>query len=152
DLLRKDDVELQQVDLNDVVRVVHDILKPQATDMGCLLTLDDCDHLLPVRADPVHLQQVVLNLALNRIDTMAGSMSENRHILFQTRMGGVPAFACSVADRGAGIPAGQLQSIFEPFFTVKKRDSELGLPISREIIEGFGGRIWAENRAGGGTI
>jgi two-component system sensor histidine kinase KdpD len=61
----------------------------------------------------------------------------------------------SVNDRGIGIPAGDLEHIFEKFYRVERPEkisgTGLGLSISRGIIEAHGGRIWAENRSGGGT-
>jgi two-component system sensor histidine kinase KdpD len=61
----------------------------------------------------------------------------------------------SVNDRGIGIPADDLEQIFEKFYRVQRPDkisgTGLGLSISKGIIEAHGGRIWAENRPGGGT-
>jgi two-component system sensor histidine kinase KdpD len=60
-----------------------------------------------------------------------------------------------VSDRGIGIPAGDLERIFEKFYRVQRPENVsgtgLGLSISRGIIEAHGGRIWAENRPGGGA-
>jgi len=60
-----------------------------------------------------------------------------------------------VSDRGIGIPAGELERIFEKFYRVHRPESisgtGLGLSICKGIVETHGGRIWAENRPGGGT-
>jgi signal transduction histidine kinase len=58
----------------------------------------------------------------------------------------------SIADSGIGIPSHQLSTIFETFFTTKQHGTGLGLSIARTIIETYGGRIWAENRAEGGAM
>jgi PAS domain S-box-containing protein len=152
ELLRKDEIELQTVDLNEAVRVVHEILKPQATDMGCVFSLEHRQNVLPVHADPIYLQQVVLNLALNGMDAVTNSPKGQREVIFQTDRAGEFTATVSVSDSGGGIPAERLEGIFEPFFTTKKRGSGLGLSISRGIIEALGGKLWAENRAGGGAV
>jgi two-component system sensor histidine kinase KdpD len=60
-----------------------------------------------------------------------------------------------VSDRGIGIPADDLERIFEKFYRVQRPEkisgTGLGLSISKGIVEAHGGRIWAENRTGGGT-
>lgn len=59
-----------------------------------------------------------------------------------------------VADRGPGLPAGQEEKIFEKFYQVwpgRTRGAGLGLTICRSVVEAHGGRIWAENRPGGGV-
>lgn len=152
DLLQKDEIELQRTDLNEVVRVVHEILTPQAADMGCVLRVDHWQNELPVHADPIYLEQVVLSLALNGMDAIANKHAGERQVVLQTGMAGDSTVVCSVADSGDGIPADQLEGIFELLFTTKKRGSDLGLSISRGIIESFSGKIWAENRNGGGAI
>ena len=58
----------------------------------------------------------------------------------------------SVSDSGTGIPNDKLKEIFETFYTTKPQGTGLGLSIARTIIETYGGRIWAENRAGGGAV
>lgn len=73
-----------------------------------------------------------------------------------TEPGPARAVRVSVTDTGVGIPPGELESIFEKFVQSSRTRSNaggtgLGLSICREIVEAHGGRIWAENRAGGGS-
>jgi len=58
----------------------------------------------------------------------------------------------SISDNGAGIPEDKLQDIFEAFYTTKSQGTGLGLSIVRTIVLGYGGKIWAENRSGGGAV
>ena len=66
----------------------------------------------------------------------------------------------SVADRGPGIPTADLERVFDKFYRVMETQtratratgSGLGLAVSRGLVEAHGGRIWAENREGGGAI
>ena len=66
-LLRSGEPELQKINLNDVVCVIHEILKPHAAEVGVELKMHPWQSVLAVRADPTWLQQVVLNLALNAL-------------------------------------------------------------------------------------
>src|SRR5215472_17466180 len=80
-LVARKKYDLQDVDLNEVVRVVRDILAPQAVEMGVALTADPAARTLPVRADAIQLQQVVLNLALNGIDAMRTCSTGQRRMV-----------------------------------------------------------------------
>jgi signal transduction histidine kinase len=62
------------------------------------------------------------------------------------------AVEVSVEDFGIGIPPDRLNKIFDAFYTTKRQGTGLGLPITRTIIESYGGKIWAENRPGGGAM
>jgi signal transduction histidine kinase len=107
--------------------------------------------MLAVRADPTWLQQVVLNLTLNAVDATMNNFPGRRRIVMETRQVGQSKAGLSVSDTGTGIPAHQLASIFEPFAS-KRGGSGLGLSTSRGIVEAFGGKIWAKNKAGGGAV
>jgi signal transduction histidine kinase len=150
-LLKKSDSEPQLVDVNDVVRVMTDILGAEAASRGVVLTADLDQRRLPARADPVHLQQVVLNLALNGMDAMLNRAPGRRHMIVVTALTDGSMIRVAVSDSGTGVPPDKLKDVFEPFFTTKRQGMGLGLSIARTIIERSGGRIWAENRAGGGA-
>jgi signal transduction histidine kinase len=107
---------------------------------------------LPVLADPVHLQQVVLNLVLNGFDALLDCMAGERRIVLRTATVGGSTVEVSVSDTGTGIPTDKLERIFEPFFTTKGHGTGLGLSIARSIIETYAGKIWAENQPGGGAV
>jgi signal transduction histidine kinase len=69
----------------------------------------------------------------------------------------VPAVQIGVSDHGVGIPAGELESVFDKFVQSSSTKSGsggtgLGLSISREIVQGHGGRMWASTNPGGGTL
>ena len=100
----------------------------------------------------MHLQQVLLNLILNGMDALNGASPEDRRVSVAVRLQWArgPSRSPS-ATHGPGIPADALAQIFNPFFTTKPNGMGMGLAISRTIIEAHGGRIWAENRHGGGA-
>ena len=108
--------------------------------------------MLPVRADAVHLQQVILNLALNAMDAMLNCVPGSRKITLETMLVGQTEAEVSVSDTGPGIPNDKLKSVFDPFYTTKQHGTGLGLSIARTIIENYGGRIWAENKLRGAVF
>jgi signal transduction histidine kinase len=107
---------------------------------------------LPVRADQVHLEQAILNLATNAMDAMQGCTPGRRKMTVQTVLAGGSGVEVSVSDSGTGIPNDKLKGIFETFYTTKPQGTGLGLSIVRTIVENCGGKIWAENRPGGGAV
>lgn len=149
-LKKKGDIELQLIDLNDALKGALKIVEPVATRRGISLNTELAAAALPVRVDPVHLQQVVLNLAINAMDAMHDARGA-RGIAIQTSRSTASEATVRVSDDGPGIPADKLSSIFETFYTTKTQGSGLGLSIARTIVELYGGKIRAENRPGGGA-
>lgn len=148
-MLRKEPVEHQLLDINDVVadvlRLVHsDILLRRAT-----LVLDLASDLPAVLGDRVQLQQVLINLVFNACDAMK-KMHGKRVVTVRTSsaVGGVELV---VEDRGPGIRDDQLEHIFTPFMTSKAEGIGLGLPICRTIIDSHRGSLWAANGLRGGA-
>jgi signal transduction histidine kinase len=150
-LMKKSESEPQRIDVNDVVRVMTDILAAEAASRGVMLKAELDQRPLPARADPVHLQQVVLNLALNGMDAMVSRPPGRRHMTVTTGLADASTIKVAVSDSGTGIAPDKLNDVFEPFFTTKRQGMGLGLSIARTIIERSGGRLWAENRPEGGA-
>jgi len=151
-LKKRSAIELQEFDLNDVVRDALHMLEPEVLKRGVTLSTKQVEAFLPVRADQIHLQQVILNLAVNGIDAMQNSASGSGEMSIQTALVGESAIEVSVTDSGTGIPTDKLNEVFDTFYTTKQQGTGLGLSIARAIIETYGGKIWAENRPGGGAV
>jgi C4-dicarboxylate-specific signal transduction histidine kinase len=108
-----------------------------------------------VLGDRVQLQQVLLNLVVNGMDAMS-AVAEGERLLeirgcLHATPESSPAALLSVRDRGVGLAEGQVDSVFEAFYTTKPHGMGMGLAISRSIIEAHGGRLWAEPRPGPGA-
>ena len=150
-LLKKGEVKLQEFDLNEAIRGMLHFLEPEAIRRGVELKVQEVPGATPVRADHIHLQQVILNLATNGMDAMSSCAREKRVLALETALAGSSEVEVSIVDSGTGIPDDKLNNIFETFYSTKPQGTGLGLSIARTIVETYGGRIWAENRAGGGA-
>jgi signal transduction histidine kinase len=138
--------DLKEFDLNDTVQEVVRIVAPEAAKRDIVVSTDLTPDALPVRADPIHMQQVLLNLVMNGMDAMEDTEPRPRDLTIRTcRSAESKAAEVTVTDSGKGIPANNLTSIFDAFFTTKPQGTGLGLPIARKIVESYGGAIWAEN-------
>jgi C4-dicarboxylate-specific signal transduction histidine kinase len=151
-LKRRNGPEIQQeTDLNAVIADALSILSTEANHRQVVLFAESHKGSLLVRADPVHLLQVVLNLATNAMDAMAEIPAVARRVVIRTAPSGHSMAGVSVIDCGPGIPPAKISDIFDTFYTTKEHGTGLGLSIARTIVESYGGRIWAENRAEAGA-
>ena len=102
-------------------------------------------------ADPVMIEQVLLNLMRNGIEAMSETPLENRRLtvkLYQKD----DHMQIRVIDRGSGIPLELREKLFTPFYSTKTEGMGIGLNICRSIIEFHRGRLWVEDNPEGGTI
>jgi len=148
-LRRQGGVETKEFDLNDSINDVMRIVEPEANVRDIIVTREGEQRRLPILADPVHVQQVILNLVLNAMEAMP--TSADKRIWIRTVLVTKMEITVSVADNGPGIPSDQLNRIFDPFHSTKSQGVGLGLSIARTILNLYGGKIWAENSPAGGA-
>ncbi len=151
-LKKRSAIDLQEFDLNEVVDSAIKILRSEAAKKQVAVSAEQSKLRLPVRADRIHLQQVILNLATNAMDAMAEADTADRRLFLHTALHGDAKVELSISDTGRGIPKDRLDSVFAAFYTTKPNGTGLGLSIARAIVETYGGKIWADNRAGGGAV
>jgi signal transduction histidine kinase len=150
-LKTQSEFEFRDFDLNDALREALHTLEPEARRRGVLVSTYLAEDALRVRADPVHMEQVILNLAMNAMDAMETCAPGTRKLRLQSAFAGESEVEVSVCDSGIGIPKEKLKGVFDTFYTTKKAGTGLGLSIVRTIVETSGGRVWAENQSGGGS-
>ncbi len=100
------------------------------------------------RIDKIQIQQVLLNLIRNAVEASAGAAT----LVIATAPVADAMIEISVADNGPGLPADVREHLFQPFVTTKSEGMGVGLSICHSIVEAHGGRIWAGDNAGGGTV
>jgi signal transduction histidine kinase len=101
--------------------------------------------------DRVQLQQVILNLLLHASDAMSGVDDRPRHLVIRTESEGGKRVRLSVQDVGVGLNSESVDQLFAAFYTTKPEGMGMGLSISRSIIEGHQGRLWAAPNDGPGA-
>ena len=146
-LLKRRQLDPRPVLLSELVDEVVTLTRADSATRRIGVEIDVPRDLPLVRGDRIHLQQVLLNLLLNGMDSLADVADRERSLSVRARIAGGGFVEVAVSDNGHGIPAEKLGRLFEPFFTTKPLGMGLGLPISRTIVEAHGGRIWAENNA-----
>ena len=100
--------------------------------------------------DKVQIQQVLLNLIRNAIESMQDA--SRRELVISSILMEENMLLISVSDTGTGIAPEIASQLFQPFVTTKRHGMGVGLSISRTIIEGHGGQIWVESNPDGGTV
>ena len=139
------------LDLNNIVADVLRLASDDALHRRVRMVTSLARALPRVTGDRVHLQQVVLNLILNAMDSMRDVPEDRRELTVRTQPAAAGTVVVSVSDSGRGIPEDKLHRIFESFYTTKPDGTGLGLAIARTIVEKHQGRIWAENNPDGGA-
>ncbi len=142
--VRKSEGTRRPVNLNgiiwEVLRLLHSDLLGRATSVETQLA----PNLRMVDANPVNLQQVLLNLLMNSIEAMQSKPAAKRRILISTRCE-ANSVVTSVRDYGGGLPKDNPDKIFTHFYSTKPDGMGMGLTIVRSIVEAHGGKLGAEN-------
>jgi len=150
DFVRAEDAQFKPQDLNAVIREIAPMGELQARGPGVTIQYKLDAGLPPVRADRVQVEQVLLNLVKNGIESMEGA-AHGKQLVVRTRRLNQDEIETAVADEGCGLPERMKPDAFPPFFTTKQGGLGLGLSISHSIVEAHGGRLWCSPNAGCGT-
>lgn len=144
--IRPTPLQVKITSLNDVVQKTIQLLRPELDNRGIVVKSRLARQLPATPIDPTQTQQALVNLVKNAMQAMTrgGTLS------LQTGESSEAVWV-SVADTGGGIPQEQINRIFEPFYTTKKKGTGLGLMIVQRIVRAHGGRIELESHVGRGT-
>jgi PAS domain S-box-containing protein len=144
--IRPSPPQLKPSSLNSAVDKTLDLLRPELENRGVHIKTRLARHLPLTPIDAVQIQQVLVNLVQNAKQ----AMTRGGTLIIQTGEA-AEAVWVSVADTGGGIPEEQLNRIFEPFYTTKKKGTGLGLMIVQRIVRAHNGHIEVESQVGRGT-
>ncbi|MHC4118504.1 MAG: PAS domain-containing sensor histidine kinase [Planctomycetota bacterium] len=129
--------------LNDIVRDAARLVKTSARNHGITFQLDLADGPLTVHVDRIQIEQVIINLIQNGLDSMRAAESSEHRLTVRTARSSPNKVEVAVADTGEGMSDEKIERIFEPFFSTKAEGLGIGLSISRSIVEAHKGQIWA---------
>lgn len=148
-MFRKREPKREMASPNRIVEEAVNLVRGEFDKQQISIELQLANDLPEVFVSNIEIQQVVMNLLLNAERAMEG-ISENRQVTVSTGWH-EDAVEIVVYDHGNGIPAADIERIFEPFMTTKSEGIGMGLAISRRIIKTHGGEIKAENLPGRGA-
>jgi signal transduction histidine kinase len=150
-LFEKHEVERTPVDLNEAAAEMAIVLRAEAKRRRVELIVREAGGDVTVIGDRIQIQQVLINLALNAMDAVAAER-EGQRVVTVTVTTADDTAAVEVSDTGHGIREEDRAKLFDSFFSTKPTGIGLGLSIVRTLVESHGGKVWAENRAGGGAV
>jgi PAS domain S-box-containing protein len=138
----------QSVGLEEIIGEMTVLLRAEADRNSITIDSELDAHMPKVLANRVQLQQVLLNLMLNAIEAMKDTGGS---LTIRSRADADGWLLVSVSDTGVGLLAESSERIFDPFHTTKPQGTGMGLPITRSIVESYGGRVWASANHGAGA-
>jgi two-component system, chemotaxis family, CheB/CheR fusion protein len=146
--MEKGKPQFERTDLREIARNVPRLLGHEIQQAHITLRLDLHPRPIPIYADRIQIEQIIVNLMQNAIDAVRETPRNGREIQLQAWAAQGMA-EVAVRDTGTGVSAAATERMFEPFFTTKIHGLGMGLAISRSILEAHRGRIWVKRRADG---
>jgi PAS domain S-box-containing protein len=149
--IKKEPAEKNRLNINDVIQEVLALADHELYENRVRLERQLTKALPLVSADRVQMQQVLLNLIMNGIESMAAVTNRPRSLCMQSRIDDSGVVLVAVRDSGTGLSS-EAHRLFTPFFTTKANGMGMGLSISRSLVESHGGRLWAEPNSPHGAV
>src|SRR5580698_1197222 len=149
--LKKKPAETIELDMNEVIHETLALAGRELAEHRVRVEHQLTQPLPSVLADRVQLQQVLLNLIMNGVEAMACNDDQARLLRVESRVDESGNVLVEVHDLGTGL-GDEPDLIFTPFYSTKETGMGMGLPISRSLVEGHRGRLWAEPNAPRGSV
>ncbi len=149
--LRKEEASPTIVDINQIAREAAEFIEPEARRHSIAIRLMLSKDALLVLADPVGIEQVILNLINNALEAMKNEKTGKPEVTVTTSVIEGKYAEVAISDMGPGIPADSVARVFDPFFTTKPGGLGMGLSICRSIIETHGNKLSVEHNSHGGV-
>jgi two-component system, LuxR family, sensor kinase FixL len=150
-MMKKGEIKYEAVDMNELITSTLRLLHSELIGRRITIRDEKAIDLPPTHGDPIQLQQVLLNLFVNAMDAMDGVAPSRRTITVSTAVTDEGGIDVRISDCGTGLPQAQEHSVFQPFFTTKKRGLGLGLPICASIMKLHGGTLSLQNNVSEGA-
>jgi PAS domain S-box-containing protein len=150
-LARKGNPQREPLEINDVIRESLLMVERELTGHSVTARTELAGTLPPALGDRIQLQQVIINLIMNGIDAMLAADGRPRRLLVRSGQDGSDRLVVAVEDSGVGFSPGDLDRLFDAFFTTKPDGLGMGLRVCRTIIEDHGGNLWASPNADSGA-
>lgn len=148
EFLRREDMRHERLDLRALVDDTAMLMANVVREAGANLVVKLPAELPEVEGDPVQLQQVLINLMYNAVESLSSARTPQRMLEIEAEAD--EQIEIRVRDTGVGMPSDLLPQLFTPFLTTKPHGLGMGLPVSRSIVEFHGGRMSADNNPEGG--
>jgi len=148
---RKRVIPKRCVDLRHIVNEVATLSDSELKDNGIALAIEQSEGELQTVADPIQIEQVLLNLLRNSIDAMVGLPTDRKKISVCLSKISNKEVKATLSDCGHGCSEDIVEWLFEPFYTTKPNGLGIGLGISQSIIESHGGRLFLEENGPSGA-
>ena len=142
-IYRKDAGERIALDINELVRASLALMRAELEMHRVSVQMDLSEGLPRVKGDQVQLQQVLVNLTTNAIDSIAATEGGERVLRVRSANDTANNVTIAVEDSGRGVESTDMDDIFNPLFTTKSQGMGMGLTICRSIVEAHDGRLWA---------
>ena len=139
------------MELNEATREVIALSRSELQSSGVILRTELADYVPPIMGDRVQLQQVIFNLLRNAADAVSDVDDRPRHVVIRTERDEGDRVRLTVRDTGVGFDPQLVHRLFDAFYTTKSGGMGIGLSVSRSIIEGHRGRLWATRNDGPGA-
>jgi PAS domain S-box-containing protein len=149
--LKRSELKQELLDVNCFINDIYPLVRNNAALAGATIEMKKAPVLPLIKGDRTQLQQVLLNLIVNAFESVKESNVRFRWIGVRSSTNDDRSIKVEVSDSGPGVPEKNRQHLFEPFYTTKPDSLGVGLSICKNIVEDHGGRIWYEDRPGGGA-
>jgi two-component system sensor kinase FixL len=147
DFTRGRELDRTVVSVGEIIDEILPLAELDARANRVQLTVDVAPDMPRIVADPVQIQQVILNLLRNGVDAMADTPEDGKQLRLTAFRDSDDSIRVDIGDRGHGVSDESRARLFTPFFTTKKAGMGMGLAISRSIITAHGGRLDCNNNA-----
>lgn len=150
--VRKEEPQCKHVDMNDLIREVLLLMQADISRAGVQVVTELDGSIPDVYAQHIQIDQVILNLIKNAVESMMDESCKHRTLVISTVVSERKSVLTSVKDTGAGLLDEQKEKLFTPFQTSKSQGMGLGLSISQGIIEAHNGNLYLDSEPGFGAV